>query len=61
MEKVVDFTMTKLFQLAEYVCAKCSFLVKEPAAIPVLVRQELTPTIRFEKEEQLVEGDLFKQ
>ena len=31
MERIVDFIMTHLFQLAEYVCGKCLFLVDEPA------------------------------
>ena len=42
MEKVIDLAMTKLFQLAEYVCSKCSFVADEPAAT-----NEVAPTIRF--------------
>lgn len=54
MNKVIDLAMTKLFQLAEYVCNRCSFLVGEPAA-----KQEVVPTIRFTNEDKMVEGDLF--
>lgn len=54
MDRVVDLAMTKLFQLAEYVCSRCSFLVGEPAA-----KQEVVPTIRFTNEDKMVEGDLF--
>jgi hypothetical protein len=54
MDKVIDLAMTKLFQLAEYVCNRCSFLVGEPAAT-----QEVVPTIRFTNEDKMVEGDLF--
>ena len=54
MDKVIDLAMTKLFQLAEYVCKRCSFLVGEPAA-----KQEVVPTIRFTNEDKMVEGDLF--
>ena len=55
MDKVVDLTMTKLFQLAEYVCSKCSSIVGEPAAT-----QETVPTIRF-SEKDYVEGELFSE
>lgn len=54
MNRVIDLVMTKLFQLAEYVCSRCSFLVGEPAAT-----QEIVPTIRFTNEDKMVEGDLF--
>lgn len=54
MNRVIDLVMTKLFQLAEYVCSRCSFLVGEPAA-----KQEVVPTIRFTNEDKMVEGDLF--
>jgi hypothetical protein len=59
MEKIVDLTMTKLFQFAEYVCRKCSFFQEEPVTIPTPARQELMPTIRFDREEEMVEGELF--
>ena len=60
MERIVDFIMTRLFQMAEYVCGKCSFLMDDPATITPPARQDLTPTIHFDREEQMVEGDLFK-
>lgn len=55
MERIVDWIMTHLFQLAEYVCGKCSFLVDEPAT-----PQEVAPKIRFSNEDKMVEGELFK-
>ena len=55
MDKVIDIAMTKLFQLAEYVCSKCSSVVDEPA-----VSQEVAPTIRF-SEKDYVEGELFAE
>ena len=54
MDKVIDLAMTKLFQLAEYVCSRCSSVMDEPAA-----KQEVVPTIRFTNEDKMVEGDLF--
>ena len=55
MEKVIDLAMSKLFQLAEYVCNRCSSIADEPAA-----PQETPPTIRFSNEDRMVEGELFK-
>ena len=49
--------MTKLFQLAEYVCSKCSLDKSEPAASQ---SQPASPTIRFSNEDMMVEGELFK-
>jgi len=64
MEKIVDFTMTRLFQLAEYVLDKCTFLINESTPI---VSQEVAPTIYFSDEDkptrhkvEMVEGELFK-
>ena len=42
MEKIVDFTMTRLFQLAEYVLDKCTFLINESTPI---VSQEVAPRL----------------
>lgn len=81
MDKLIDLGMTKLFQLAEYVCSKaaikqvqgqtclsyaeyeqarlkikCSLDKGEPAK---LQPQAVTPTIRFSKEDKMVEGELF--
>ena len=55
MDRVVDLAMTKLFQLAEYVCSRCSSEADEPAA-----SHEVAPTIRFTNEDKMVEGELFK-
>lgn len=47
MDKVIDLAMTKLFQLAEYVCNMCSSITDEPAAT-----QEVVPTIHFTNEDK---------
>lgn len=47
MDKMIDIAMTRLFQLAEYVCSKCSSVVDEPA-----VSQEVAPPIRFTNEDK---------
>jgi len=47
MDRIIDLAMTKLFQLAEYVCSKCSSVVDEPAAT-----QEIVSTIRFTDEDK---------
>lgn len=49
MDKMIDLAMTKLFQLAEYVCSKCSSITDEPSAT-----QEVVPTIRFTNEDKTV-------
>lgn len=56
MERLIDLGMTKLFQLAEYVCSKCS-LEKEEHAVPQ--PEEAFPTIRFSDADRMVEGELF--
>ena len=56
MDKLIDLGMTKLFQLAEYVCSKCSLEKGEPAATQP---QQVAPTIRFSNEDNIVEGELF--
>jgi hypothetical protein len=55
MDKVIDLAMTKLFQLAEYVCNMCSSITDEPAAT-----KEVVSTIRF-SEKDYVEGELFSE
>lgn len=62
MEKLVDFIMTHLFQLAEYVCNKSPFIADKPTMPPSAPapQEDLTPTIRFSNEDIMVEGDLFK-
>ena len=54
--KLVDFLMTNLFQLAEYVCGLSSLPSSEPAATNP---QETIPTIRFSDQDRMVEGELF--
>lgn len=48
MDKWIDLGMTKLFQLAEYVCSRCSLTSSEPAA----PQEEVVSTIRFTKEDK---------
>ena len=60
MNKLVDLMMTKLFQLAEYVCSKYSLSSSEPAAKPIVKKKVDTPTIRFSNDDKMVEGELFK-
>ena len=55
--KLVDFLMTRLFLLAEYVCSRCSLDKSEPAAPQ---SQLIVPTIRFSDADRMVEGELFK-
>ena len=57
MDKLIDLGMTKLFQLAEYVCGKCSLEKDEPATTQP---QQVVPTIRFSNEDKMVEGELVK-
>lgn len=49
MDRMIDLGMTKLFQLAEYVCSRCSLDKGEPAATQ---SQTVTPTIRFSNEDK---------
>ncbi len=55
--KLVDFLMTRLFQLAEYVCSMYSIPSNEPAAT---TPKENIPTIRFTNQDRMVVGELFK-
>ena len=48
MDKWIDLGMTKLFQLAEYVCSRYSLTSSEPAT----PQEEVVSTIRFTKEDQ---------
>ena len=57
MDKLIDLGMTKLVQLAEYVCSRCLLDKGEPAAPP---SQPVAPTIRFSDADRMVEGELFK-
>ena len=56
MDRLIDLGMTKLFQLAEYVCCWCSLDKCEPTATQP---QQVAPTIRFSNEDKMVEGELF--
>ena len=57
MKKVIDWMMPRLFQLAEYVCNRCSPDKGKPAAT---LSQPHVPTIRFSNEDRMVEGELFE-
>ena len=57
MDRLIDLGMTKLFQLAEYVCRRCSLEKGEPAEPQP---QTVAPTIRFSNEDKMVDGELFK-
>lgn len=70
MDKLIDLGMTKLFQLAEYVCFwvdrvlpkdDCAF-VSNKTNVPSspALQQEFTSSIQFSNEDKYVEGDLFK-
>ena len=56
MEKIVDLTMTRLFQLAEYVLNKCNTPSAQSSAGTA---QKIVPTIRFSNEDKMTEGELF--
>ena len=58
MERMIDIAMTKLFQLAEFVCRRCSSAEDEPAA--TAKSENIIPTIRFSNEDKMVEGEMFK-
>lgn len=63
MEKFVEFTMTRLFLLAEYVLETTSSHTNQSAVATssaAATRQEIVPTIRFTNEDRMVEGDLFE-
>ena len=57
MEKIVDLTMTRLFQLAEYVCCKC---LLDKGEHTTSQSRPAAPTIRFSNDDKMVEGDLFQ-
>lgn len=57
IDVLTDVAMTRLFQLAEYVCNRCS-LDKGKPATPT-TSQPIAPTIRFSNEDRYVEGELF--
>ena len=51
----IDLGMTKLFQLAEYICNKTSCPAPEQSLEP----SDTEPIIRFPNVGKVVEGDLF--
>lgn len=61
MDKLVNLIMTKLFQLAEYVCSKCSLSSSEPAAKPIVKKKvDIPHIIHFSEKTKYVQGELFK-
>ena len=54
IDALIDVVMTRLFKLAEYVCNQCSLDKGKPAAKQL---QSEVPTIRFSKEDKMVEGE----
>lgn len=61
LDMMVDLTMTRLFQLAEYVSSRFSSNTDEPIApVPPTSPSEEVPPIRFSHEDRMVEGELFK-
>ena len=59
MDKLIDLGMTKLFQLAEYVCGKTGIVQTEAKSASQHAQQETKPTIRFSNEDKMKVGDLF--
>ena len=60
MDKLIDLGMTKLFQLAEYVCNKTGVVQMEAVPATQQQQQEVALTLRFSNEDKMVEGELFK-
>jgi len=60
MDKLIDLGMTKLFQLAEYVCGKIGVAQVESEPAPQPPTPKANTTIRFSKADRMVEGELFK-
>ena len=60
MDKLIDLGMTKLFQLAEYVCSMTGVVQVEAEPVKQLPHQEVASTIRFSDADRMVEGELFK-
>ena len=59
MDKVVNYVMTQLFQMAEYVCSKSPFTYDEPAVQQDVVTKAPASPIRFSSKDNYVEGELF--
>ena len=61
LDMLIDLTMTRLFQLAEYVCNRFSSKTDESTVpTPPAPSLEEVPPIRFSHEDRMVEGELFK-
>ena len=60
IETLIDLGMTKLFQLAEYVCGKTGIGQVEAEPATQQPQQEIRSTIRFSDADRMVEGELFK-
>ena len=56
---LIDRAMTRLFQLAEYICEKTACAADEPAPAADNGKREMV--IRFTHDDKMVEGDLFEQ
>ena len=56
----VDLSMTKLFLLAEKVYNLTADKRNEASVCSPEPSKDVVPTIRFSKEDRMVEGDLFK-
>ena len=59
MDMLTDVTMTRLFQLAEYVCFKTACVYPCNKRTKPTPKQEIAPTIRFSDQDRMVEGELF--
>lgn len=59
MDKLIDLGMTKLFQLAEYVCNKTAIKQAKSEPASQQPQQDVAPTIRFSAADWM-EGELFK-
>ena len=61
-ERLVEWMMNALFELAEYVIAKCSLPVQEQKITPPTPHtdmQKREKPIQFSMEDRMVEGELF--
>ena len=63
MDALIDLAMTRLFQLAEYVCDRTTFACgrkMRPQTVVPIPSNDIVPTIRFSNEDKMVEGELFQ-
>jgi hypothetical protein len=60
MNVLIDLSMTKLFLLAEKVYNLTVDKRNEASVCSPEPSKDVAPTIRFSKEDRMVEGDLFK-